>query len=273
VSAAGGPSPAGEREPSGAAAPAQVPPGGGPDRPVTPAMPLWRRGPWIAAALLSAVLLTAVVTWNVRGAVDSPGPAAEESAEPREPAPDDDRMLFSAECADVIAFGQHDDCVRELQELLAGHGARIGIDGQFGPETLRRVQAFQVLAGLEADGMVGDATKEALYSADVSLATWTPEQVTERIREVFTEEPDLAVRIADCQSFLDPLHILGNTDGSRNWGVFQISDARLRDLRATPEEALDPEWNIEAAYRLWAQNEDFSHWPHCLAAAQEPDEE
>ncbi|SFD46790.1 helix-turn-helix domain-containing protein [Streptomyces aidingensis] len=276
-----------ERDPDPGPAPGPAPSGGPPGGGAVEPLPRWRRGPWISAALLAAVLVTAVVTWNVRGIVDSPEelPAAAGAAGAGEaddtgteddapPAPtDDDRRLFSPECADLITFGQHDDCVREVQELLAGRDARIGIDGQFGPETLRRVTAFQVLAGMDIDGIVGDGTKEALYSSDVTMATWTPEQVEARIREVFTEEPGLAVRIAKCQSLLDPLHILPNTDGSRNWGVFQISDHRLRDLRGTPAQALDPEWNIQAAHRLYAQNNDFGNWPHCLAAAEDSAED
>ncbi|MFJ8146392.1 helix-turn-helix domain-containing protein [Streptomyces sp. NPDC096048] len=235
-----------------------------------PVMEPWRRGPWISAGLAVAVLLTAVITWNVRGMVDAgeqraAPPSAAASATAR---PGSGRKLFGPECGSQITMGQHDDCVVEVQELLVDHGAKVAVDGQFGPETLRRVTAFQVLAGLDADGLVGPRTKEALYTSDVTMTTWTPQRVTERIRQVFTEAPDLAVRIADCQSFLDPLHVLPNTDSSRNWGVFQISDARLRDLRGTPFDALDPEWNIEAAHRLWAQHKTFEDWPNCLAAAR-----
>jgi hypothetical protein len=78
------------------------------------------------------------------------------------------------------------------------------------------------------------------------------------------------VAIADCQSFLDPLHILPNTNGTRNWGLFQISDARLRELGGTPREALDPEWNIQAARKLWSRDRDFGDWPHCERAAEAP---
>ncbi|WP_328505629.1 hypothetical protein [Streptomyces sp. NBC_00391] len=84
-----------------------------------------------------------------------------------------------------------------------------------------------------------------------------------RIRAVFIEAPDRAVAIADCQSFLDPPHILPNINGTRNWGLFQISDARLKELGGTPGKALDPEWNIHAAKRLWSRDRDFGDWPHC----------
>ncbi|WP_329621872.1 helix-turn-helix domain-containing protein [Streptomyces sp. NBC_01255] len=169
-------------------------------------------------------------------------------------------------CGPVVSMGQNDECVRDVQERLRDHGARIGVDGSFGPETLRRVTAFQVLAGLVPNGVVGDPTKKALRESPVRMETWAPEKVRQRVREVFTEAPDDAVAIADCQSFLDPLHILPNTNGSRNWGVFQISDARLAELGGTPAQALDPEWNIQAARKLWSRERDFGDWPHCERA-------
>lgn len=176
------------------------------------------------------------------------------------------RTLFSSACKPVVSMGQHDECVREVQLLLRRRGATIGVDGDFGPETLRRVTAFQVFARIQPNGVVADPTKKALYDSDVRLDTWSPAKVRKRIREVFPEAPDDAVAIADCQSFLDPLHILPNTNGTRNWGLFQISDGRLRELDGTPRKALDPEWNIQAAKRLWSRDRDFHDWPHCERA-------
>ncbi|MEI7034082.1 peptidoglycan-binding protein [Streptomyces pratensis] len=216
------------------------------------------RGAWltVAAAVLGAVALVTVLTGKRTGGEEVAVAA-------------DGRPLFSGECREPVHTGQQDACVREVQELLAGTGAGVEVDGIFGLETRRRVEAFQVRAGLSVDGIVGDATKRALYDGSLSLTTWTPERVADRVREVFTQAPDTAVRIARCQSFLDPLYILPNTDATRNWGVFQISDARLRDLRGSPADALDPEWNIRAAHRLWSQNKDFHHWPACLAAIED----
>lgn len=178
----------------------------------------------------------------------------------------DSRPLFSSFCSPVVSMGQHDECVREVQTLLERHGAVIDVDGDFGPQTLRRVTAFQVITGLPPNGVVTAATKTALYESKPRMDTWSPEEARQRIREVFDETPDDAVAIADCQSFLDPLHILPNTNGTRNWGLFQISDSRLRELGGTPLKALDPEWNIQAAKRLWSRDRDFHDWPHCERA-------
>ncbi|MFI5794973.1 helix-turn-helix domain-containing protein [Streptomyces sp. NPDC051677] len=180
--------------------------------------------------------------------------------------PDEQRLLFSASCQPVVGMGQHDACVREVQRLLRWRGADIDVDSDFGPQTLRRVTAFQVLAGLPANGVVGADTKKALYESKVRLNVWSPEKIRERVREVFNEVPNDALAIADCQSFLDPLYVLPNTNGTRNWGLFQISDGRLRELGGTPRKALDPEWNIQAALRLWSRKHDFHDWAHCERA-------
>ncbi|MER5225684.1 helix-turn-helix domain-containing protein [Streptomyces flaveus] len=224
----------------------------------------WRRR-WVRVGMAVGLVLLLgglVLTLPLPGSAedgDGGGAASTEDWQKK-----DDRLLFTSACREVVAMGQHDACVREIQELLHDKGTVIGLDGDFGPQTLRRVTAFQVYAGIEpANGVVGDATKKALYESEVRLDAWSQDEARRRIREVFTEAPDRAVAIADCQSFLDPLHILPNTNGTRNWGLFQISDARLRELGGTPREALDPEWNILAAKRLWSQDRDFSDWPHC----------
>ncbi|WP_216590769.1 helix-turn-helix domain-containing protein [Streptomyces brasiliscabiei] len=221
----------------------------------------------VAVAAALAVLFLGGMAWTLpslgsaEGSEGGEGGSGEKADASR---PKDGRPLFTATCREVIAMGQHDTCVREVQELLHAKGAEIGVDGDFGPQTLRRVTAFQVLAGIEPpNGVVGDTTKKALYDSEARMDTWTPDKVRRSIREVFTEAPDRAVAIADCQSFLDPLHILPNTNGTRNWGLFQISDARLRELGGTPREALDPKWNIRAAKQLWSKDRDFHDWPHC----------
>ncbi|MGY5013547.1 helix-turn-helix domain-containing protein [Streptomyces sp. 900105755] len=208
----------------------------------------------------AAVLAAAVVVVLVAGFVWLPGSAPDGAA-----SASGDRVLDSPACK-TVSMGQHDACVREVQTLLARAKGKLAVDGDFGPETLRRVTAFQVLAGLPATNVVDDATKKALYAQRVSMTTWPQDRVAKRIREVFTEDPGTAVAVARCASFLDPLYVLPNTNGSRNWGVFQISDARLRDLDGTPLRAFDPDWNIRAAHRLWSVRHDFHDWPSCEAA-------
>ncbi|GAA0988084.1 MULTISPECIES: helix-turn-helix domain-containing protein [Streptomyces violaceusniger group] len=176
----------------------------------------------------------------------------------------DGRLLLSSRCPVVVSMGQSDACVHELQSLLARAGGRLDVDGAFGPVTQMRVVVFQLRSGLTPDGSVDERTKRALYENEGKpLDTWTPDRVTRRIREVFTEDPERAVGIADCASYLDPLSTLPNSNSTRNWGVFQLYDGTLRKLGGTREQALDPDWNIRAAHRLWARTHDFSAWRAC----------
>ncbi|MFF3404878.1 helix-turn-helix domain-containing protein [Streptomyces sp. NPDC002742] len=209
------------------------------------------------------VLAAAVTVVLVAGFVWMPG-SGPLGASPGE----GDSLLYSSACKSV-SMGQHDECVRELQKLLVRAKGRLAVDGDFGPETLRQLTAFQVLAGVPASSAVDEATKDELVAQKVSMSTWSQARVANRIREVFVEDPDAAVAIARCASFLDPLWVLPNTNGSRNWGVFQISDARLRELDGTPLRAFDPEWNIKAAHRLWSARHDFHDWPSCGAALKD----
>ncbi|MEV6823897.1 helix-turn-helix domain-containing protein [Amycolatopsis sp. NPDC051102] len=222
------------------------------------AAPPWHRRWYLPVAIAVVVLLAGGLFWvTADGSGSPPGRYA-------------DRVLFSAACQPPVSMGQHDECVSEVQNLLVAAHGRLSVDGSFGPETLRRVTAFQVLAGLPARGVVDEATKTALYDHRTSMAGWSAAMVEQRIRAVFTETPDTAVAIARCASFLDPLWVLPNTNGSRNWGVFQISDGRLLELGGTPRQAFDPAWNIDAAHRLWGVHHDFHDWPACSAALANP---
>ncbi|MBW5484269.1 helix-turn-helix domain-containing protein [Streptomyces bambusae] len=250
-----GPEPEPEPEPGPAAAP--VPTAGPAPRPPG------RRRKAQTLAVIALALALGATAWVVTV-------SGTKSASGSDTAGGEERLLFSKACTQPVSMGQHDACVREAQRLLARAGAGIDVDGDFGPQTLRRVTAFQVLSGISPNGVVGDETKKALYSPGIRMASWSPEKVRQRVREVFHEAPDRAVAIADCQSFLDPFHILPNTNGSRNWGVFQISDGRLRELGGTPRDALDPEWNIQAAHRLWSRGKNFGDWPHCDRAYASP---
>ncbi|WP_063807272.1 helix-turn-helix domain-containing protein [Streptomyces caeruleatus] len=236
----------------------------GPSRAPAPADEPAPRSPWHPArapalAVLALVLALGATAWGI-AAVSGTGPV-DGTADA------DKRPLFSAECAGPVRLGQRGACVREVQRLLARAGAEMDVDGDFGPQTLRRVTAFQALSRIDADGVVGEETKKALYAPRGRMETWPPGKVRQRVRKVFREVPDDAVALADCQSFLDPFHIVPNTDGTRNWGVFQISDAALRKLGGTPRDALDPEWNIQAAHRLWNRTKGFGDWPHCDRAS------
>ncbi|MEV7006415.1 helix-turn-helix domain-containing protein [Streptosporangium sp. NPDC051022] len=210
-----------------------------------------------AVAVAGAMVITAMTSTSTEGVAQPSG---------------EQPLLLSRACPPAMALGEHDECVRELQRLLIGTGGLLEADADFGPGTLRNVVAFQVVAGLRPNGLVDETTKKALYAGGVKMRRWPPQRVEQRIRQVFPEEPDRAAGIARCMSFLDPFYSLPNVNGTRNWGVFQISDHRLEELGGTPLKAFDPEWNIQAARRLWSQNRDFSHWENCDQAYRKQQE-
>ena len=62
----------------------------------------------------------------------------------------------------VLKAGAQGQGVVECQQRLNAHGFACAVDGDFGPATEARVVEFQQAMGLDADGIVGAATWEAL---------------------------------------------------------------------------------------------------------------
>lgn len=65
----------------------------------------------------------------------------------------------------VIKLGSKGDGVRWVQWMLCAAGYMVAIDGIFGNETHNTVERFQVDKYLDADGIVGKYTREALKTA------------------------------------------------------------------------------------------------------------
>ena len=68
----------------------------------------------------------------------------------------------------MLERGDKGEYVKALQFLLNGRGSSVGVygaDGDFGPATEAAVLAFQRRNGLEADGIVGNATWQKLMSS------------------------------------------------------------------------------------------------------------
>ncbi|MER5887211.1 peptidoglycan-binding protein [Streptomyces sp. NPDC001941] len=61
--------------------------------------------------------------------------------------------------------------VTGLQHLLNAHGAKLDVDGQFGAGTRTAVVNFQKSKGLDADGIVGPNTWQALITTVQSGST------------------------------------------------------------------------------------------------------
>ncbi|TNV77961.1 hypothetical protein FGO68_gene16957 [Halteria grandinella] len=58
----------------------------------------------------------------------------------------------------VLKKGSSGESVRELQEKLVQNGAKIQIDGKYGPATERAVRDYQATYGLQCDGIAGRNT-------------------------------------------------------------------------------------------------------------------
>jgi hypothetical protein len=86
---------------------------------------------------------------------------------------------------------------------------------------------------------------------------WTKEQITNRIIEVFGENYENALKIAQCESGIRDNAIGDKNLNPSSYGVFQI---RAFINRGTPEQLLDPEYNIQFAYRMSGGGTNFGAW-------------
>ncbi|MFI6396472.1 peptidoglycan-binding protein [Nonomuraea sp. NPDC050540] len=165
-------------------------------------------------------------------------------------------------CTTVVSLGAYGSCVQWIQERLQSRSMELPVDAGFGPYTRMRLTAFQVAARLPPTGIGDKQTTQALLADGPPQLTWTRPQVKERLRQVFPPAAaDRAQKLVWCMSAGDPLWITGpDVNGVRRWGLFQYTDLQLFSLRATPSDALTPEWNIEEAYRLWKRSGSFAHW-------------
>lgn len=159
-------------------------------------------------------------------------------------------------CEETLQQGSSGACVEALQTRLNELGLRsqLVVDGAFGPATRNAVEAFQGRAGISVDGVVGPQTREHLNSpGDVNLETPSTAQVEQMIRDVFPDNLEAkAIEVATCESGLNPLAIGRNTNGSRDYGVFQFnSGGTLQEYLSGTAEALDPAANINAALELY----------------------
>lgn len=73
----------------------------------------------------------------------------------------------------AMTIGASGEAVRTVQKRLVELGYLKSADGIFGEKTQKAVKAFQKAAGLTVDGLVGNATKKALNSADAPYAPST----------------------------------------------------------------------------------------------------
>ncbi|MFC9008341.1 N-acetylmuramidase domain-containing protein [Streptomyces microflavus] len=66
----------------------------------------------------------------------------------------------------TLRHGDRSQAVRILQKNLNNHGAKLVMDGDYGDATEAAVRAYQVKAGLVADGIAGTKTQTSLAGGD-----------------------------------------------------------------------------------------------------------
>lgn len=69
------------------------------------------------------------------------------------------------------------------------------------------------------------------------------EQIIRRVAAKWGVDQELAVRVAKCESALNPRAINVNTTGSRDRGIYQIND--YYHPKVTDEQAFDPEFSAD----------------------------
>lgn len=85
----------------------------------------------------------------------------------------------------TVRLGSKGDAVVALQNALVASGAKIVVDGDFGPSTDAALKAFQAARGLTQDGVAGPKTWAALLGAPVAspLDGLTFDAVIERAKQ------------------------------------------------------------------------------------------
>jgi hypothetical protein len=177
-------------------------------------------------------------------------------------------------CDQTLQFGDSGDCVRRLQrrlnELGLNCGNQLTVDGDFGRLTRMRVFAFQGRNRLAVDGVVGPVTRAQLAAPDEGLGVSCPAAVADRIRAIWPDHlQEKAIRVAICESSLDPIAVGLNPNGTNDFGVFQFNHPTTLPFylpgdnnRQKIDAALHADDNIRAALHLF-QDRAWQPWGEC----------
>lgn len=174
------------------------------------------------------------------------------TAAPVTPAP-------TTEAEAVLSVGSGGEEVRRLQQRLKELGYYSGeVDGDFGSGTKNAVIWFQRQHGLSVDGIAGNATKTALYSASAQIAFATP--TPEPIQVLDGEIPLLVNREHPVDKNFVPTGLVKLEDTiPKDLCIYKIKNLQAVDeavqaliqmLQAAHADGLN-EWQISEAYRTY----------------------
>lgn len=93
--------------------------------------------------------------------------------------------------SEVLRMGSSGYSVRELQTALRDRGFDVGVDGQFGPQTMLAVKDYQAAQGLPVDGIVGHRTwsalkKQAVYKPEPEPEETSTDKMLDRAKAIST---------------------------------------------------------------------------------------
>lgn len=101
---------------------------------------------------------------------------------------DYDKSMVNNVTYPTVRQGDRGDLVYQLQDMLAGAGSGLTVDGIFGIGTLSAVKSFQKRNGLDVDGVVGPKTwAKLLEQNNIHLGTTTMEPAKEEAELELTE--------------------------------------------------------------------------------------
>ena len=143
------------------------------------------------AAVLGTVLVgSAFVGGAAQAAPSAPAPAAPVTA-PAAPAtapaaPEAAAPSLVLNSTEKLRWGSRGGNVSDLQSGLNQNGARLAVDGIFGPRTHAAVKNYQRANGLQVDGVVGPETRGALNggSSAPTSGSVSSSSIVERARSV-----------------------------------------------------------------------------------------
>ena len=171
----------------------------------------------------------------------------------------------------LIKTGMKGELVKRLQQRLKDLGYYSGdVDGQFGPGTKTAVVWFQSQHGLDADGIAGPSTQDALFSqeAQKAVATFSPKP-TEEPSPVPTQDPAMPQIVSKAypvdESYA-PKNLVSMNDtcdpavvkikNENTQGVKEAVDALQRMLRAAQQDGL-ASWQVSAGYRSYKYQQEL----------------
>lgn len=104
---------------------------------------------------------------------------------------------------------------------------------------------------------LGETPKQQEDKEKAKLVDETVEQTIIRVAKEECVDPVLAVKVAQCESALNPKAILVNENGTRDRGIYQINDKWHPEV--TDEQAFNPEFSAHFFCKAF-KNGNLSWW-------------